>query len=185
MLLSKRLVSGFGLSLLYVGACSDSDPEPSLPRAAASSFAQDRTPSPRQVEPEASQPVADSFLSEEAEVEALLPSNGDVEPVEPEPALTTPFDIDRYEAEAILSQFCGECHGSQLSVEAASASINYMDDLEELLDLGLLIAGDAEASLVIQLMRSGSMPPLKSGGERPSEDDVDFIVEFLNTPVFF
>lgn len=171
---------GLGLALATSWACSGTDPQAPLPRASASSFAQDRTPSQlpivSEVTPDPVEPIEpqenEAPLEEETRTRAEIRCD------------SNPYCVERRELESMLSRYCGECHGSQLSVEEASASLNYIDDIEDLLAEGVLIAGSSEQSLVVRLMEDGDMPPPFAAGERPTQEDIDLLADFLDTPVF-
>lgn len=104
-----------------------------------------------------------------------------------EPELPTDplfFLVD--EAENILGALCGRCHGSQFATpQKAEGSINFIDNMEELLDAGLAIGGDSQRSIIIRLMRNGTMPPDLPNVAQPSNADTDAVAAYLDNPVLF
>jgi serine/threonine-protein kinase len=88
-------------------------------------------------------------------------------------------------AQNILSASCGQCHGSQLTPQGAMAGMNYIDNLDLLIENGKAIPGESETSPIITRMRSGSMPPATSQAPRPSDQDINTVAQFLDNPTFF
>lgn len=68
-----------------------------------------------------------------------------------------PTDISELEklATDLLATNCNSCHGSQSS---GYGGINYMDDVQAMLDNGLVIPGNPSASLLYSETASGDMP---------------------------
>lgn len=103
----------------------------------------------------------------------------------PGPRPASEIELARAAAENILRVNCGACHGPALSPAAARAGMNYIDDMDELVDRQKVIPLDSANSLVVRRMRDGSMPPFGSPGPRPSARDIDTIADFIDNPVFW
>jgi mono/diheme cytochrome c family protein len=95
------------------------------------------------------------------------------------------YELQRAAAENILRANCGQCHGAVLDEEDAQAGMNYIDDLERLIEEGKVIGGNSADSPVIRRMRDGTMPPAASAGPRPSDQDIDQVAAFIDNPTFF
>jgi hypothetical protein len=72
-----------------------------------------------------------------------------------------------------------------LTLAAARAGMNYIDDVDALVDNGKITPLASASSAVVRRMRDGSMPPIGSNGPRPSERDIDVVAEFIDNPVFW
>jgi mono/diheme cytochrome c family protein len=130
--------------------------------------------------------VAETGEPEPAPAPNPDPDQGNVDQQQPDPPAGSEFDLQKAAAENILRANCGQCHGSAiLDAEDAQAGMNYIDDLDELIDQGKVIPGDPEGSPVIRRMRDGSMPPAAAGGPRPSDQDIDQVAAFIGNPTFF
>lgn len=79
------------------------------------------------------------------------------------------------QAENILAVYCGSCHGSGLTVEQAPGGINDIDDWDALIEEGLIVPCSPEGSRVVQVIRSGRMPPLETGLPPPSATELGFV----------
>lgn len=91
------------------------------------------------------------------------------------PAEETPLYLAL--AENVLLAHCGPCHGPALSPDQASARINYIDDWDRLLRLGLIEECSPERSRIIEVMRTGEMPPSGSGLSPVPDADVEVVVQ--------
>ncbi|HTV20026.1 MAG TPA: hypothetical protein VMG12_15185 [Polyangiaceae bacterium] len=99
---------------------------------------------------------------------------------------TSELELARAAAENVLRVNCGQCHGPQLSQAAARAGMNFIDDMDELVNQGKVVPLDADASPVVVRMREGSMPPLNNTeGPRPSQRDIDVVADFVDNPLFW
>jgi hypothetical protein len=85
------------------------------------------------------------------------------------PDVEGPFVIAA--AQNVLSSYCGACHGAALTELQASASINYIDDWNRLLETGLIERCSPRRSRIVVVMRSGEMPP--AGSSLPPVSDAD------------
>jgi len=67
--------------------------------------------------------------------------------------------------EALLDDYCGDCHGSDYDGFSERVGMNYVDDIDRLIEAGMIIPGDpADSKLVLRMVR-GEMPPV--GAELP------------------
>jgi len=115
-------------------------------------------------------------------------------PSTPDPATTvdpsasaqpTELDLARAAAENILRSNCGQCHGSQLTSTSASGGMNYIEDIDQLVQNGKITPLDSDKSFIIRRMRDGSMPPASSTGPRPSDQDILTVAQFIDNPLFW
>jgi mono/diheme cytochrome c family protein len=77
-------------------------------------------------------------------------------------------------ARNVLSANCGACHGATLTEAQASAAINYIDDWGQLIEAGLIDECSPESSRIIEVMRTGEMPPA-SWEFSVSDADIDTV----------
>ena len=91
----------------------------------------------------------------------------ETDPAEIDPGVSE-LELARAAAENVLRVNCGQCHGPQLSEAAARAGMNFIDDIDRLVNEGKLIPLNAADSPVVRRMREGSMPPPGNDGPRPS-----------------
>lgn len=85
--------------------------------------------------------------------------------------------------ENVVLAYCGSCHGAQL--DDGAGGINYINDFDRLIAQGLLVPCDPERSPMVEMMRSGTMPPPSSGVPSVCPFDVDSLVgelAFFCTP---
>jgi hypothetical protein len=83
-------------------------------------------------------------------------------------------------AENVLATYCGACHGPALTENQASASINYINDWRQLIEVGLIEPCSPERSRIIRLMRAGDMPPAASGVPRVPDPDIDVVADTID-----
>lgn len=95
------------------------------------------------------------------------------------------LELARAAAENVLRANCGQCHGPQLTPAAARAGMNFIDDIDALVNEGKLVPLDPEGSPVVRRMREGSMPPLGTDGPRPSDRDIELVADFVENPLFW
>jgi mono/diheme cytochrome c family protein len=137
-------------------------------------------------------PVIDRDTCEDNPLLAECDTNPDETPVEegPEGPSATPEDSSELElaraaAENVLRVNCGQCHGPQLTPAAARAGMNFIDDIDELVNQGKIVPLDSERSPVVRRMKEGSMPPLGTNGPRPNERDISLVEQFVDNPLFW
>jgi len=88
---------------------------------------------------------------------------------EPVPA-NEPQPITR--AQFVLLAYCGACHGAALTPAQAGGGINYINDWERLIEAGLIDLCSPESSRIVEVMRTGEMPPPASGLDPVSDADI-------------
>lgn len=113
------------------------------------------------------------------------PSTGESEPDSEVGPSTSELELARAAAENVLRANCGQCHGPQLTPAAAQAGMNFIDDLDALVNDGKLVPLAADQSPVVRRMRDGTMPPLGTFGPRPSERDIELVANFVDDPLFW
>jgi serine/threonine-protein kinase len=74
-----------------------------------------------------------------------------------QPPPPTPDRLERAQFEALLERACGECHGPGATV--VQGGINYINNLDELIESGRIVPGSPEDSLIYQRIQRGEMPP--------------------------
>jgi mono/diheme cytochrome c family protein len=96
----------------------------------------------------------------------------------------TALEAARAKVEGVLQTNCGQCHGSNLSPSSAFGGINFIDDIDALVKDRKLLPLNSAASLIVQLMVRGDMPPR---GSRPpiSPTDIRVITDFIDEPDFW
>lgn len=97
---------------------------------------------------------------------------------------TNPIELARAQAENVLASNCGQCHGPALTPAQASAGMNYIDDIDRLVDEGKIVPLNADGSRIVQRMRDGSMPPF-STGRTVAEDDIETVARFIDDENFW
>jgi mono/diheme cytochrome c family protein len=138
-------------------------------------------------------PAIDRDTCEDNPLLAECDTNPDETPAEegPEDPAANPEDsaseieLARAAAENVLRANCGGCHGPQLTPAAARAGMNFIDDIDELVNQGKIVPLDSAGSPVVSRMKEGSMPPLGTNGPRPSERDIALVEQFVDNPLFW
>jgi mono/diheme cytochrome c family protein len=108
----------------------------------------------------------------------------DTDPADLDPGVSE-LELARAAAENVLRVNCGQCHGPQLSEAAARAGMNFIDDIDRLVNEGKLIPLNAAESPVVRRMREGSMPPPGNDGPRPSDREIEQVADFIDDPLFW
>jgi mono/diheme cytochrome c family protein len=110
-------------------------------------------------------------------------------PAQPDPADQPdpgdPAALARAQAENVLASNCGQCHGPALTPAQASAGMNYINDIDKLVDNGKIIPLSSTKSRIVERMREGSMPPVQSGLPRVSDADINVVAQFIDNPRFW
>jgi mono/diheme cytochrome c family protein len=129
---------------------------------------------------------ADNPLLAGCEGTEPAPEPGDDLGSPPGPAASeSELELARAAAENVLRVNCGQCHGPQLTPAAARAGMNFIDDIDALVNDGKLVPLAASESPVVRRMREGSMPPLGNEGPRPSARDIELVADFVDNPLFW
>ena len=106
-----------------------------------------------------------------------------VSPAEPvAPPENSPDVVPQYlaaAAENVLASNCGGCHGGALTESQASATINYIDDWDRLIQTGLIVPCSPRRSRIIQVMRNGDEPPPASGVGPVTDSDIGVVIDAI------
>ncbi len=94
-------------------------------------------------------------------------------------------DLARAAAENVLAANCGQCHGPALTPEDALAGMNYINDIEQLVETGKIIPLNSAGSRVVQRMVRGEMPPPNSGLPAVTEADITTVAQYIDNPRFW
>jgi len=100
------------------------------------------------------------------------------------PATGDAATLARAQAENILAANCGQCHGSDLAPAAVSGNMNYIADIDKLVEEGKIIPLNSAGSRIIKRMREGSMPPFATG-RVVAEDDINTVANFIDEKSFW
>jgi hypothetical protein len=92
--------------------------------------------------------------------------------------------LDKAAAENVLASRCGYCHGPALK-DQAEAGMNYIDDIDQLVEKGKILPLNAAGSPLVQKMVRGLMPPPGSGYPLPTAAEIDVVVSYINEPRYW
>jgi len=95
-----------------------------------------------------------------------------------------PEDTERVAVENLLRDDCSACHGQQPADAGAAVPPHFdgVTDIAELISSGLIQPCDSAASLLVQRLQDGSMPPPDSTGPRPTAAEIDAVAAFIDRP---
>jgi hypothetical protein len=79
----------------------------------------------------------------------------------------------------ILTHYCGECHITDVQAEAA-AGLNYIDDIDLLIENDMIIPGSRFDSRIYARMILGEMPPPNFGFEMPGPSEIELVGVFID-----
>jgi hypothetical protein len=114
---------------------------------------------------------------------------GDVIP--PDGAAPTPNqppsqqELDKLAAENVLNANCGFCHGPGLSQDEAQANMNFINDIQRLVDTGRIVPMNSAGSRVVQFMQNRQMPPPGSGYPNVKESDIAIVSAYIDNPRYW
>jgi len=94
-------------------------------------------------------------------------------------------DLARAAAENVLEANCGQCHGPALTQTQAQDGINFINDIDLLVQAGLIVPMSSAASRIVVVMRNGSMPPPVSGLPPVTEADIDVVASYIDNPRYW
>ena len=94
-------------------------------------------------------------------------------------------DLAKAAAENVLKANCGQCHGSNLPADRAQAGMNYIDDIDKLVETGKIVPLNSANSRVVQRMERGEMPPVSSGLPAVTDADIAIVSAFIDNPRFW
>ncbi len=98
---------------------------------------------------------------------------------------TDPAALAKAAAENILAANCGQCHGPALSEDDALAGMNYINDIDQLVETGKIVPLDSARSRIVQRMVRGEMPPPTSDLPRVTLADIDVVSAYIDNPLFW
>jgi len=113
------------------------------------------------------------------------------------PAVTTPrtaapskndtgeAGLAKAAAENVLAANCGQCHGNSLTPQSAQAGMNYINDIDKLVETGKIIPLNSAGSRVIQRMVRREMPPVSSGLPAVTDADITTVSQYIDNPRFW
>jgi serine/threonine-protein kinase len=94
-------------------------------------------------------------------------------------------DLAKAAAENVLKANCGQCHGSNLTPQGAQAGMNYIDDIDKLVENGKITPLNSATSKIVQRMQRGEMPPVSSGLPAVTDADIAVVSSFIDNPRFW
>lgn len=168
---------GFGAAVLAL-ACSSEDSNNQPAPDPVDVPAVDPCTNPLNVSCPGNAPPPDETPSDGAPPDGVTPNDPRDEPSSAE-------DLDRLAAENVLNANCGYCHGPNLSEQAAQAGMNYINDIDRLVETGKIIPMNSAGSRVVQYMRNGSMPPPGSGYPTVKEAEIAIVSAFIDNPRYW
>jgi hypothetical protein len=118
---------------------------------------------------------ADSPRPEQQPTPAPVGAN---EPPSPEEAYP-PVEPTEEVVVEILTHYCGACHITDVQEEAA-AGLNYIDDIDLLIENDMIIPGSREDSRIYARMVAGDMPPRTAGLEAPGPAEIELVGAFID-----
>ena len=85
----------------------------------------------------------------------------------------------------LLDGLCGSCHGAEAIREGnVQGGFDFVTDMDRMVEEGWVVPLSSEYSLLVQVMRNGSMPP--PGVEpRPTRNDIQIVAQFIDNPLFW
>jgi len=97
----------------------------------------------------------------------------------PEPD-SDPVYGDEELVEDLLLYYCGACHDGDPA--SSAAGIGVIGDIDALIELGfgLIVPGSKEDSTIYARMVNGDMPPVAIESPRPTDEDIEFIGQFID-----
>jgi mono/diheme cytochrome c family protein len=96
-----------------------------------------------------------------------------------------PTALAKASAENVLAANCGQCHGPNLTPQAAKAGMNYINDIDKLVQTGKIVPLNSAGSLIVQRMLRGEMPPVSSGLPRVTDADITIVSDYIDNPTFW
>jgi serine/threonine-protein kinase len=101
------------------------------------------------------------------------------------PPVTDEGALAKAAAENILASNCGQCHGGQLTPQTAQAGMNYINDIDKLVETGKIIPLNSAGSRLVQRMVRREMPPVASGLPAVTEADITTVSQYIDNPRFW
>jgi len=97
----------------------------------------------------------------------------------------TEADLAKAAAENVLAANCGQCHGSNLTEQSAQAGMNYINDIDKLVETGKIIPLNSAGSRIVQRMVRREMPPVSSGLPAVTDADITTVSQYIDNPRFW
>jgi mono/diheme cytochrome c family protein len=113
---------------------------------------------------------------------ASQPNTGGVVPPRQQ---TGEADLAKAAAENVLAANCGQCHGPALTEQQAQAGMNYINDIDKLVETGKIVPLNSATSRIVQRMVRGEMPPVASGLPAVTEADINTVAQYIDNPRFW
>jgi mono/diheme cytochrome c family protein len=110
---------------------------------------------------------------------------GSTATVDPKKAQPSQAELDKDAAENVLKSKCGYCHGTALTKEQAKAGMNFIDDIDKLVEAGKIIPMNSAGSKVIQRMVRKEMPPPGSGYDLVSDAEIQIVAAYIDNPRYW
>lgn len=85
-------------------------------------------------------------------------------------------NLARGEFEDLLLRTCGQCHSADSN--QVRGGIDYIDNLDELIETGRIVPGNPEASLIYQRIERGEMPPANVE-PRVTDEELEAMARFI------
>jgi mono/diheme cytochrome c family protein len=114
-----------------------------------------------------------------------LPPEEPPRPLPPPFREAPPVDVAKAAVENVLLANCGYCHSSVLTPAQAQDGINYINDVDKLVEAGLIDPLSSLTSRIISVMRSGKEPPASSGYPRMTDADIDLVASYIDNPRYW
>jgi len=97
----------------------------------------------------------------------------------------SPDELQRQVTLEVLETHCGACHGAEArATDNVQGDLGYLDDLDRVVERGLIVALESGRSRVVQVMLDGSMPP-RGVEPRPSAAEIAAVRAFIDRPAFY
>jgi len=106
-------------------------------------------------------------------------------PAAPSASTSDPAALAKAAAENVLAANCGQCHGPALTAQQAQAGMNYINDIDKLVETGKIVPLDSAGSRVVQRMVRGEMPPVSAGLPPVTEADIQTVAQYIDNPRFW
>jgi mono/diheme cytochrome c family protein len=98
---------------------------------------------------------------------------------------TSTDDLDKAAAQNVLKSACGACHGPGLTQQQAKAGMNFIDNIDKLVEAGKIVPMNSAGSRLIQRIVRGEMPPPGSGYPQVSKADLDLVAAYIDNPRYW
>ncbi len=149
----------------------------------------EETPAASDVSPPQQETCADNSLLAGCSAPAGAGSTGSTRtPAAPATSASAPAALAalaKAAAENVLAANCGQCHGPALTAQQAQAGINYINDVDKLVEMGKILPLDSAGSRIVQLMVRGEMPPVSAGLPPVTDADVQAVAQYIDNPSFW